>query len=209
MILFNHTSQSFIFLAILIFIALVQIVVIFLDDKLFCSPSDKHFSSLSELLGPSGGLGWQRGDQTLLGLQVTLQAFFRRWWKSLQKGLKHKSHTITVGFYSHHSVPFTLHSSNRRCTMMVFIFTPASVILFQFPSLLFPCFWRPRFLPPLILCWIQPMEDSRTPQSWRRDQDSSLPGFFPARPWCGNGFISLIKTILLFGVTATGLAQFR
>lgn len=121
---------------------------------------------------------------------------------------------LIVGFYSCHSVAHISHSHNRKCTAMFSILTSVLVTLsffFQFPPFLLSCFGRPRFPHPLALCWVQPMGNSRTSQSWRREGDQGiyLPGFFPTRSQFVNGFVSLTKTIFLFGTMVKGLVQFK
>lgn len=91
-----------------------------------------------------------------------------------------KSHMITVIFYSHHTVPHTSYSSNRKCTVLFSIFITMLVILFlhlQFHSPLFSYFRRTGFQYPLDLLHFFPL---KTSESWRRGKSGYFfPWLFP------------------------------
>lgn len=121
-----------------------------------------------------------------------------------------KSHIITVIFYSHHTVPHTSYSSNRKWTVLFSIFITMLVILFlhlQFHSPLFSCFRRTGFQYPLDFATLFPIENFRELEEREVRVFISL-----AFSQSGYGLAMTVllwrRAIFLFGGIAMYLAHF-
>lgn len=171
---FHHVSQNCIFLTILISIAWVQGVIIFLlKHKLFCLPPGKL---LFFLIRAARTICKSEQAEGARSNEVSMTGY-KLFWEGDEthgKVSSIKSHMITVIFYSHHTVPHTSYSSNRKCTVLFSIFMTMLVILFlhlQFHSPLFSCFRRTGFQYPSDFATLFPLKTSK---SWRRGKSGYL-----------------------------------